>query len=58
MREMRGEVGKETPKKEMKNMTSKVVQKCYRLGFVMDGRVKVDPSPIFNLSFKTKIAEG
>ena len=30
MREMRGEVGKETPKKEMENMTSKVVQIGHR----------------------------
>ena len=38
MREFRGEVGKKPPKKEMKNMTSqesKVVQKWYRLGFVL-----------------------
>ena len=31
MREMRGEVGKETPKKQMENMTSKVVQIGLRL---------------------------
>ena len=31
---MGGEVRKKSPKKEMKNMTSQVVQKWYRLGFV------------------------
>ena len=32
MWEIRGEVGKKTPKKEMKNMTSQVVQKVVQIG--------------------------
>ena len=36
MRKMRGEAVKKTPKKEMENMTSKVVQKLCSLVFVLN----------------------